>query len=66
MHVTTFSQLGIAKLYPKQEIIDVITKSKEKNEFVNKMLYNPTWNEYWFVERDGSLLQNWYTICNTF
>ena len=32
VHITTFDQFGIAKFYPKQEIIDVITKSKETNE----------------------------------
>ena len=32
MYITTFDQLGIAKFFPKQEIIDVITKSKETNE----------------------------------
>ena len=32
MHITTFDQLGIAKFCPKQEIIDVITKSKETNK----------------------------------
>ena len=30
MHETTFDQLGIAKFCPKQEIIDVITNSKEE------------------------------------
>ena len=33
LHETTFGQLGIAKLRPKNEIIDVIMKSKETNEF---------------------------------
>ena len=32
MYITTFDQLGIAKFCPKQEIIDVITKSKESKE----------------------------------
>ena len=32
MYVATFDQHGIAKFFPKQEIIDVITKSKETNE----------------------------------
>ena len=32
MYITTFDQLGIAKFCPKQEIIAVITKSKETNE----------------------------------
>ena len=32
MYITTFDQLAIAKFCPKQEIIDVITKSKETIE----------------------------------
>ena len=32
MYVTTFDQLAIANFCPKQEIIDVFTKSKETNE----------------------------------
>ena len=36
MHITTFHQLGIAKWSPKQELIDVITKSKETNELCIK------------------------------
>ena len=32
MFIATFYQFGIAKFYPKQEIVDVITQSKEAYE----------------------------------
>ena len=36
MHITTFDQLGIAKFCPKQEIINIITKSKETKDLWKK------------------------------
>ena len=41
MHVATFEQLNIAKFCPKQEIIDVITKSTES--IIQHRIYIVLW-----------------------
>ena len=38
MYVVMFDQLGVAKFWPKQEIIYVITKSKEANGLCIKIV----------------------------
>ena len=56
MHITTFDQFLIAKFRPKQEIVDVITKSEETNEL---------WNEC-CITQHGMDIALWKGIADNF
>ena len=47
MFIATFYQFGIAKFWPKQEIVDVITQFKDAYENILES------NEHCFVEKDN-------------
>ena len=73
MHITTFDQLGIAKYRPKQEIIDVITKSNETNELWIKGCITQhgmniaLWTgvvEYFKIEIIHFMIDTKYIMCN--
>ena len=70
MHIATFDQLGIAKLCPKQEIIDVIPKSKVfdylKIEIIHFMI--DTSHKFAINTTDIKIKEGvlFVTVCTTF